>query len=388
MNKNEPNYERYVLIGLVLTLFIFALVTFYWWKETDRLEDSAHALVDERVERGNAIYQEQCASCHGQQGEGGVGTALNDAQLLKNTLDEILFSVIRSGIPGKLMPAWSVDYGGSLTDEDIRDVVAYIRLWETSGLDTSELVSADEGAQLFEQYCAACHTIGQGPLIGPDLDGVVEKRDPTWLKDFITAPDQVIASGDSLALELQAQYNNIAMPNLGLPPAQIESLLTYLADPSAGGGLGEVEPLIGGDLSRGRALFIGGQRLQNGGPACIACHNVHDDSIGALGGGTLGPDLTHVYSRYQGDVGLSSAIRGLPFPTMRGSFDGKPLTPEEQADLFAYFRQTDTYIVQSGDPYSNWIWGIGALGALALFGIMLIFWPRQRKSISTTLRET
>jgi len=82
MNKNEPNYERYVLIGLVLTLFIFALITFYWWKETDRLEDSAHALVDERVERGNAIYQEQCASCHGQQGEGGVGTALNDAQLL------------------------------------------------------------------------------------------------------------------------------------------------------------------------------------------------------------------------------------------------------------------------------------------------------------------
>ncbi len=246
--------------------------------------------------------------------------------------------------------------------------------------------SAEEGAQLFEQYCKACHTIGGGDLVGPDLQGVTDRRDLAWLKRFIQAPDQAIASGDPIVTELLAKYNNIPMPNLGLAPAQVDSLIAYLSSPTAGGGAGAAaEPLSGGDPQSGKRLFQGAQQLTNGGTACIACHNVQD--IAALGGGTLAPDLTQVFSRY-GDVGLSSALRGLPFPTMQGIFMTKPLTAKEQADLYAFFQQADALPAQTTDPHGNWFWGIGGLGALVLFGVMLVFWPRQRTSISKSLRET
>ena len=38
-----------------------------------------------------------------------------------------------------------------------------------------------------------------------------------------------------------------------------------------------------------------------------------------MGGGSLGPDLSHVATRY-GEAGLTAALTGLPFPTMQGVF--------------------------------------------------------------------
>jgi len=39
----------------------------------------------------------------------------------------------------------------------------------------------DAGEQVFNTTCFACHTIGGGRLIGPDLAGVHEKRSQEWL---------------------------------------------------------------------------------------------------------------------------------------------------------------------------------------------------------------
>ncbi len=58
------------------------------------------------------------------------------------------------------------------------------------------------GEQTFKAKCAACHTIGGGKLVGPDLKGVTTQRDAAWLKQFIAEPDKVLASGDPLATQL------------------------------------------------------------------------------------------------------------------------------------------------------------------------------------------
>ena len=90
----------------------------------------------------------------------GVGTALNNKSLLKNTFDEVFFSVIRSGVPSTQMPAWSVDFGGPLTDEDIRSVVAFIRAWEPNAPEIEPVVfepSPERGAMLFATTCEVCH---------------------------------------------------------------------------------------------------------------------------------------------------------------------------------------------------------------------------------------
>ncbi len=225
MNKNEPNYERYVIFGLVLTLLIVAGFSFYWFGETARLTHAAEDFAQERVHRGRTIYTEQCVSCHGADGEGGVGTTLNDKNLLKNTLDEIFFSVIRSGVPSSQMPAWSVDFGGPLTDEDIKDVVAFIRAWEPTAPEIEPIAfepDSARGALLFETTCAVCHgENGLGNEEAPAINDTLRLAtlDNDWYRS-------VIANGRPAK----------GMPTWGtvLAPNQIEDLIALVEDWRAG----------------------------------------------------------------------------------------------------------------------------------------------------------
>ena len=130
--------------------------------------------------------------------------------------------------------------------------------------------SQTEGRGVFELKCKACHTIGGGPLAGPDLLGVTEKREREWLERWLAEPDKMLAEGDPIAMKLLEEFNNVPMPNLALTDTDVENLLAYLegAEPDSA----EVAALSGGDAAKGTALFSGGTRLQNGGTACLSCH--------------------------------------------------------------------------------------------------------------------
>jgi mono/diheme cytochrome c family protein len=248
------------------------------------------------------------------------------------------------------------------------------------------------GEQVYKAKCAACHTIGGGKLVGPDLQGVTQQRDPAWLKQFIAAPDKVLASGDPLAAQLLAEYNNIPMPNLGLTAAEVDDILAYLAAQSAPPAEGAAPPApaqpalppLAGDAAQGQQLFTGQAALAGRGTPCIACHSV--EGVGALGGGALGPDLTQVHTRY-GAPGLAAALGSLPFPSMQSIYANKPLTPAEQADLLAFFARAD----QGPAPRTqrNLLVSLAAGAGLAgtLFLGMTLFWPRQRLSIAQRLRK-
>jgi cbb3-type cytochrome c oxidase subunit III len=159
MLKKE-NYDWLLIFGLAITLLMVFGIATYSLLEGNRVAQAAEELEEERLAHGKAIYEEQCATCHGLNGEGGVGTALNNKTLLQTTHDDRFFAVIRAGIPSTQMPAWSVDYGGPLTDEDIRSAVTYIRAWEpTAPVIEPEVFepSAEEGSMVFETTCAICH---------------------------------------------------------------------------------------------------------------------------------------------------------------------------------------------------------------------------------------
>jgi len=184
VTKNDENYGRYLTIGLLLTLLMISGLTYYWLGESSRLAIAAEDFTNERVTRGQVVYNEQCASCHGEQGEGGIGPALNDRLVLKNTLDTVFFSVVRSGVPGTQMPAWSVDFGGPLTDEDVRDVVAFIRAWEPTAPEIQPVVfepDAARGALLFASTCAICH--GENGMGGDQAPAINDAERLTSLPD-------------------------------------------------------------------------------------------------------------------------------------------------------------------------------------------------------------
>lgn len=242
--------------------------------------------------------------------------------------------------------------------------------------------TAEQGQQIFTQKCASCHTVGGGKLVGPDLQGVTSLRERTWLQEFILDPNSKFDSGDPIALQLLQEFNNIKMPNMALTTADVESVLLFL-ESSSGTAQPTAPPATSaGGAAAGERLFTGQTPLANGGTACNACHSI--SGSGLLDGGTLGPDLTQVLTRY-GEPGLTAAISTINFPTMIGIFGAKPLTPQEAADLVAYFKETNRLPAPLGNKIGLYLAIAGGL-AIVLFVLLLIFWPRQRQSISEKLR--
>ena len=89
-------------------------------------------------------------------------------------------------------------------------------------------VSADAaaGKLAFESKCSACHSVGQGKKLGPDVAGVTQRRDDTWLTLWLKAPEKMLQT-DADAKAMLKEYNNIPMPNQGLSDAEIKQYLAY-----------------------------------------------------------------------------------------------------------------------------------------------------------------
>ncbi|HEX5885411.1 MAG TPA: SCO family protein [Pyrinomonadaceae bacterium] len=94
-------------------------------------------------------------------------------------------------------------------------------------------LNIDKGQYLYATRCAACHTIGNGDKVGPDLLGVTNVRDIKWLRRIIMEPDKLIEEKDPLATSLFIKYKQIRMPRLGLPEADVNTLIEYMRTQSA-----------------------------------------------------------------------------------------------------------------------------------------------------------
>lgn len=86
----------------------------------------------------------------------------------------------------------------------------------------------DKGEEIFKQKCTACHKIGGGKLVGPDLKGVTARREEAWLKRQIKTPDVLIAEKDPIALENLKASNNVPMAPLGLSDAEVQAVIDFL----------------------------------------------------------------------------------------------------------------------------------------------------------------
>ena len=86
---------------------------------------------------------------------------------------------------------------------------------------------APDGAQLFLP-CSACHSIGKGKLVGPDLYKVTERKDKAWLHRFIKNSQEVIQSGDEYAVKLFEAHNKVPMPPFAYSDEQIDAVLAYI----------------------------------------------------------------------------------------------------------------------------------------------------------------
>jgi len=82
-----------------------------------------------------------------------------------------------------------------------------------------------QGKILFDTRCLACHSIGHGRVIGPDLLGVTHRRTEQWITSWLRSPEAMLAKDDT-AKALLARFQ-VPMPNQNLNDADIAHLLKY-----------------------------------------------------------------------------------------------------------------------------------------------------------------
>jgi mono/diheme cytochrome c family protein len=198
----------------------------------------------------------------------------------------------------------------------------------------------DPGAVLFSERCSTCHNIGGGPKVGPDLLGVVARRQKSWFAKFVRGPSRLIDAGEPTAAALYQKFQPVKMPDQPLTDAEVDGVWAYFTSCNDKGGC---QPVALGsrwgtdgspeEIARGQAIFLGSRRLQRGGAPCFACHTVRGEAW--MGGGTLGPDLTFAYARL-GEKELGPMLSEMSTPVMRSVYADAALEDDEQFAVKAY----------------------------------------------------
>jgi mono/diheme cytochrome c family protein len=255
------------------------------------------------------------------------------------------------------MPAWNQSHGGPFTDENVRQLVTFIRAWEPNAPDrkaTPKPGDLARGADIFASVCAACHGDGgKGTDRAPALNDPVKLQqfDDSWYRDTIMkgrpaqgmptwgtvlSPEQIT---DLLALVDSWRQATPAPPTPTL--AATTGTGEEIARPSKAGGPGPALALTG-DPTAGAQVFV-----QN----CQKCHGAAGvggvDNPGSTDG-TVPPlkpiDSTLVdkdLKVFAFNVDLfiehgSTPEGPSPKLTMPAWGDEKTLTPQQIADVIAY----------------------------------------------------
>ena len=126
----EESTNQWMKWGLVIMVLMVAIFPLYRFYEPDNRAEARETHTASLIEQGRELWSVNCAACHGGEGEGGIGPALNSQQFLTSAEDSQIRALIAVGVPGSQMNAYAIDYGGPLTSEQIEALTTYLRSLE------------------------------------------------------------------------------------------------------------------------------------------------------------------------------------------------------------------------------------------------------------------
>lgn len=155
------------------------------------------------------------------------------------------------------------------------------------------------GQAIFERTCLACHSIGEGARVGPDLKDVHQRREHDWLVKWLENPMEMAVT-DPIGKQLLKEWNNVPMANPNLDRGQIEQVLAYIAAASQAAPRtvkAEKISLTSEESEQARNIYF---------DRCSGCH-------GVLRGGATGPNIQPERTKKIGTQGIKLALtNGLP----------------------------------------------------------------------------
>ena len=165
------------------------------------------------IKVGESQFRANCAFCHGLGARGGGrGPDLSRKPKKHGDSDQDLFNTINNGVPGTAMPPnGATQQGVGMTEQEIWQVITYIRSVEKTG--TTLTGNASHGRELFygNAACSTCHMVqGKGGRLGPDLSGVATARSTSYLVESLRNPSKRLAQGISEAMkEFSTEYETV-----------------------------------------------------------------------------------------------------------------------------------------------------------------------------------
>ncbi|MCP4726758.1 MAG: c-type cytochrome [bacterium] len=279
------------------------------------------------IQFGSTLYRSRCGTCHGSDGEGGIGPALNLQDFLSLASDEFLYKTISTGRENTAMVGWY-----HLSAKEMASIIAYLRNWQTvPGRNLSNArVNGDieKGKALYAGSCSSCHGIyGQGS-VGPAL----------FNKQFLAAAsDQYILNsvsrgrGSTAMRSFAKEFQGLDQ----LPAQEIRDIVAYIRSRENVETPAIYTNISPGTPTKGRELYQG---------MCSGCH-------GVSGEGKHGPALNS-------QEFLSAATNGFLQATValgragtamrswaKGAQGYEELTADEINDIVAYIRTWQKVVI-------------------------------------------
>lgn len=153
------------------------------------------------IEKGAEIYANNCYTCHGLNGQGGTGPALNSRYFFEQRLADLGFAgtledyvqlTVAAGRPNNVsgqfvvvMPTWSARYGGPFRDDQVQQVTDYVMNWES----TAVLQTVDE-----DPWIPFRNTPSKAEGELAEIAGITEMTATAGVTDTATAVDAEIVT--------------------------------------------------------------------------------------------------------------------------------------------------------------------------------------------------
>ncbi len=188
---------------------------------------------------GEHIYIQNCAACHGYNGNGGMGVPLSLPDFLATASNDYLFKTIRNGRPGRVMPAFK-----NLSDDDLDSLINYIRTWSDSipPKYSNKIIKGDaaHGNTLFQQHCASCH--GKKGTGGPGTGVTMSRpRSLPILAPALNNPGFLASASDEMIKRTLIKGRNgtpmVSFLDKGLSEQDIDDIVSFIRSYEAQSGV-------------------------------------------------------------------------------------------------------------------------------------------------------
>ena len=192
----------------------------------------SHPALSMAAPDGARLYEVHCSACHGLHGEGGVGVPLALPDFLNSVDDGFLFTTIREGRPGRVMPAHR-----SLSDAQVTAIVSHLRNWvpEEKRVEPKHYPplkgDPERGKILYGGYCASCH--GQNGEGGHGTGVTFSRpRELAIMPPALNNPGFLKAASDEM-IKRTLMEGRVGTPmrsflTLGLNEQNIDDLVSYV----------------------------------------------------------------------------------------------------------------------------------------------------------------